>query len=110
MAKVTKKTKKGAKKVAKKTTRRKARRRKVRYERRTFMFDRQTDRDTSFIQDGLRAPTASEAMRFTVRKMAELMQHVAAGGKVYVEFGTKRRPIEVDIPSATTAAAAGAGG
>lgn len=103
-----KKKKKAAKKVAKKTPRRKPRRRKVRYERRTFMFDRETDRDTSSIQDGLRAPTASEAMRFTVRKMAELMAHVAEGGKIYVEFGGRRRPIEVDIPPAQ--AAAGAGG
>lgn len=110
MTKPTKKAKKGAKKVTKKLTRRKPRRRKVRYERRTFMFDHETDLDTSTIQAGLRAPTASEAMRFTVRKMAELMAHVGKGGKVYVEFGGKRRPIEMDIPAVPAAAVAGASG
>lgn len=72
------------------------------YERRTFMFDPQTDEETTMIRRAMRATTASEAVRYAVRKMAEIMVLVKNGGKVYVEqrAGKQARAVVLDIPPA----------
>lgn len=69
------------------------------YHRRTFMFDDVADAEISRIQEGLGAPTASEAMRTTVKKMAKLMRHVGRGGVVQVRFDSGNRAIELDFPA-----------
>lgn len=67
--------------------------------RKTFMLDAQSRQDAELIQKGLRATTASEAIRFSVRKMAELMGYVAQGGKILVHL-PRRGTMVIDIPRA----------
>jgi len=77
---------------------------KTRYRRRTFMFDGSTDQETALIQKGLRATTASEAVRYSVRKVAELMTFIKAGGRIYVDHKMGKqgatRTVSLDIPAA----------
>jgi len=70
-----------------------------RYRRRTFMFDKATEKETSTVRKVIRATTVSEAVRYAVRKVAELMAHVKAGGRVYVDTKDKGTVI-LDIPPA----------
>lgn len=71
----------------------------VRYRRRTFMFDEDTEREASVVKQAIRATTASEAVRYSVRKIAELMLHVKTGGRVYVDTKAKGT-VALDIPPA----------
>lgn len=75
----------------------------ARYRRRTFMFDAITEEEADAIQQVLRASTASEAMRYTVRKMAELMQHVSSGAQVHVMYPDDSdgfcKDLIIDIPA-----------
>ena len=70
------------------------------YRRRTFMFDEDTESETGLVRRAIRATTASEAVRYAVRKVAELMKHTKAGGRVYVDTKTKGT-VALDIPPAT---------
>lgn len=69
------------------------------YRRRTFMFDDDTEREASVVQRAIRATTASEAVRYAVRKVAELMAHIKGGGRVYVDVKSKGT-VALDIPPA----------
>lgn len=73
------------------------RRRKPQHRRRTFMFDRASDKDLQQIQYALRATTASEALRFSVRKLCELIQQVSAGAEVHV-IRNDGSQVKVDLP------------
>lgn len=70
-----------------------------RYRRRTFMFDEDTEKEALLVRRAIRATTASEAIRYAVRKLAELMSHVKSGGRVYVDSKAKGTVI-LDIPPA----------
>lgn len=87
--------------AAKATTRRKRnnKRAEPKYRRRTFMFDDDTEHETELVRLGIRATTASEAVRYAVRKIAEEMQHVKNGGKIYVD-GRDKKTVVLDIPAA----------
>jgi hypothetical protein len=69
------------------------------------MFDGQTEQEADYVQQVLRASTASEAMRYTVRKMAELMHYMSMGAKIRVAFfdalghEETNRALLVDIPA-----------
>lgn len=95
----------GRKSKAHRAKRANSRKRKIasRYRRRTFMFDKITEEEAEAIQQVLRASTASEAMRYTVRKMAELMQHVKNGAQVHVMYPDDvdgfSKDLIVDIPT-----------
>jgi len=75
------------------------------------MFDGQTEEDADYIQKVLRASTASEAMRYSVRKMAELMRHKSHGAQIRVAFiaadGSEElnRSLLIDIPCVLEASA-----
>jgi hypothetical protein len=71
----------------------------VRYRRRTFMFDEDTEREAGLVKQAIRATTASEAVRYSVRKIAELMAHIKGGGRVYVDTKAKGT-VALDIPPA----------
>lgn len=85
------------------SSRKKKKKAAARYRRRTFMFDRVTEEEADAIQQVLRASTASEAMRYTVRKMAELMQHVNSGAQVHVMYPDDpdgfSKDLIIDIPA-----------
>lgn len=72
------------------------------YRRRTFMFDKATDAETDTVRGAIRATTASEAVRYAMRKVAELMRHVKGGGKVYIDTSRrgKKSTVALDIPPA----------
>jgi hypothetical protein len=70
------------------------------YCRRTFMFDEATDKEVEIIRQAIRGTTASAAVRYAVRKVADLMRHVRAGGSIYVDSKGKKSTLVVDIPSA----------
>ena len=76
--------------------------------RKTFMLDPQNEQDLQTIRSSLRATTDSEALRFSVRKVAELMAWVAQGGRVLLEPNKKdKREKEMtvlDIPPAIAVA------
>ena len=72
-------------------------RKPVKYKRRTFMFDTRTDEEVVLIQRALRATTASEAVRYVIRKHVELMTHAGQGGKLRVEFANKKQSLLLDI-------------
>lgn len=73
----------------------KTRKRKA-HRRRSFVFDPDTEKDVSYIQQNLRATTASEAMRYAVRKMAELIRAVNDDATLQLVSDLKR--VEVDLP------------
>jgi hypothetical protein len=66
--------------------------------RKTFMLDPQSQQDAERIRTGLRATTASEAIRFSVRKIAELMDFVSKGGRVLVDLPHRKEMVVIDIP------------
>lgn len=70
------------------------------YKRRTFMFDGDTDAEVRLIQQATRCTTASSAVRYAVRKVADLMRHVKMGGMLYVDAKGKKSTIVVDLPPA----------
>jgi hypothetical protein len=91
-----------ATKVTKKRKRRSAVRRPE-YKRRTYMLDQETIRDSGIIQQGLRASTASEAVRYALRQMAVLMRYVNEGYVIQAMPPATNKgaiPLLVDIPSA----------
>lgn len=69
------------------------------YRRRTFMFDDDTEKEASAVKRAIRATTASEAVRYAVRKVHELMVHIKGGGRVYVDTKAKGT-VALDIPPA----------
>lgn len=66
------------------------------HQRKTFMMDGQTLKDLEFIKKTLRATSLSEAVRYSVRKVRELMDVVETGGFVYTQCSDSE--IMVDIP------------
>ena len=71
--------------------------------RKTYMLDPQSEQDAELIRSGLRATTGSEAVRYSVRKVAELMSYVTAGGRILAELPRRRGMLVVDIPRAPRA-------
>jgi len=70
--------------------------------RKTFMLDAQSQQDAERIRVCLRATTASEAIRFSVRKIAELMDFVSKGGRILVDLPHRKEMMVVDIPRVAT--------
>ena len=68
--------------------------------RKTYMLDEATLADFSRIQESLRASTASEAMRYSIRKVAEMMEHVRRGAQITAKFPGNKRVIVMDLPAA----------
>lgn len=92
-----------ATKVTKKVKRRRRTLKRPEYKRRTYMLDDETIRDTSVIQQGLRASTASEAVRYAVRQMAALMRYASNGYVIQANPPASNKgaiPLLVDIPAA----------
>ena len=69
-----------------------------RFERKTYMLDLESIQECADIQEGLRATTASETMRYTIRKMYELMAMVGRGAKIFVQLPNKKSPVMFDLP------------
>lgn len=105
---------KAPKRTRKKTTKRKVKkapRRKTKanktpvYHRRTYMLDDETIKESGEIQRGLRASTASEAIRFAIRKVADMMRHVSEGREVCARpKDGKGDTVVLDIPTPDRAA------
>lgn len=70
------------------------------YVRKTYMLDEATLADFSRIQASLRAATASEAMRYSIRKVAEMLEHVRRGAQITAKFPGNRRAVIMDLPVA----------
>lgn len=67
------------------------------------MVDEETILDSGVIQQGLRASTASEAVRFAIRQMAVLMRCAHAGYSIQAVPSTQNtdaHPLVIDIPGA----------
>ena len=67
------------------------------------MLDEETILDSGVIQQGLRASTASEAVRFAIRQMAALMRCAHDGYSIQavpVAQNTDAHPLLFDIPGA----------
>ncbi len=72
------------------------------YRRRTYMLDEETILDSGIIQQGLRASTASEAVRYAIRQMAVLMRYVNDGYCVQIQpakNGNDAPVLVLDIPA-----------
>jgi hypothetical protein len=72
------------------------------------MLDDQTLQEAALVQDSLGASSASETVRYTIRKMARLMRVVSEGAEVkaiYPSAGRGKRPktVVLDIPPARAA-------
>lgn len=69
--------------------------------RRTYMLDEETIADSGLIQQGLRASTASEAVRYAIRQMAALMRCVNDGYSIQATPPSHKEnawPVVLDIP------------
>lgn len=66
--------------------------------RKTFIFDPQTAADLIFVRTHMRALTASEAVRYSVRKMSEFMDIVNKGGEIHVKYPGREGTYIVDLP------------
>ena len=75
-----------------------ARKRKVRPRRKTFVIDHDTLTDIGLVQKALRATSAAEAVRVSVRRMADLIRQADAGNAIQVVYPNQNAPLVLDIP------------
>jgi hypothetical protein len=66
--------------------------------RRSFVFDPNTERDVLYIKQALGAITASEAMRYAIRRMAEFIKGVSEEGAVLHLVSEEGVKLVVDLP------------
>lgn len=75
------------------------RRRRVKPKRKTFLIDSDTLSDLGVVQSALRATSAAEALRVSVRKMAELVRAANKGKQIHeVDPAGQAPPVVLDIP------------
>ena len=75
------------------------RRRKIKPKRKTFLIDSETLMDLGVVQSALRATSAAEALRVSVRKMAELVRAANKGKQIQEIDPTGKEPaVCLDIP------------
>ena len=89
-------------------TRTRKRKRRAKPRRKTFLIDSDTLMDLGVIQSALRATSSAEALRVSVRKMAELVRYANKGRQIQVVNPNKvvgpdgelvtTPPIVLDIP------------
>lgn len=80
-----------------------ARARKPRFWRRTYMLDNNCAADIGYIQANIGASSASEAVRFAIRKAADLMRMRSVGAEIQARYPSrgkiKAKTVVLDFPS-----------
>jgi hypothetical protein len=79
-----------------------ARAKKPRFWRRTYMLDSSCTADIGYIQTHIGASSASEAVRFAIRKAADLIRMRSTGAEIQARYPakgrTKAKTVVLDFP------------
>lgn len=81
-------------------SKKRTRHRKTKSRRLCYMLDDHTIADLLSVQSAIRATSASEAVRRSIRTMSDLVRYVEQGCAIHaVPSSTEKSPVVIDIPA-----------